>query len=299
MSSSAPHSTPTTSPAFLFYVQEWRSSRSVQRMTFAQRGMYLEMLIEQWDKGCLPDCPLACAEVLGGTEVEWSEAWATLRRKFVDRRSRPRDGIEVHDPSDRDASRQIVNVRLEKVRKARVAYVNAQKLSGKRGGNAKAQKDKRLEASKPIGSLSEPMANPSEPMAMEGKKKEEERKDLISEGNGREVPAPLTNARSKRPIFVGQRLTVFEWMLDDLRRMLGAHFNEFNMDEWFYDLDAKSARAGIVIPQRDGGKWLQEQTLAEASRRGLPIAVALTQGSSKTAGNAAAIARFIARGKPA
>jgi hypothetical protein len=36
------------SPAFLFYVKDWRSSRRVQGMPFAARGMYLEMLIEQW-----------------------------------------------------------------------------------------------------------------------------------------------------------------------------------------------------------------------------------------------------------
>jgi hypothetical protein len=31
------------SPAFLFYVKDWRSSRKVQGMNFATRGMYLEI----------------------------------------------------------------------------------------------------------------------------------------------------------------------------------------------------------------------------------------------------------------
>lgn len=86
-------------------------------------------------------------------------------------------------------------------------------------------------------------------------------------------PLALT-ARSKRPIFSGQRLVVFEWMLDDLMRALGPHGENFGLDQWFFDLDQQAVNSGLVIPQRDGGQWLQAQTLAEAKRRGLPIAVA-------------------------
>jgi hypothetical protein len=83
------------------------------------------------------------------------------------------------------------------------------------------------------------------------------------------------DARSKRPIFTGQRFVVFEWMFDDLMRMLGPHGEAFNLHEWFFELDAKAVEIGQVIPARDGGQWLQAQTLAEAKRRGLPIAVAV------------------------
>lgn len=79
-------------------------------------------------------------------------------------------------------------------------------------------------------------------------------------------------ARSKRPIFTGQRFTVFEWQLDDLRRMLGSHTEGFDLHAWFFDLDAQAVKSAFVIPVRDGGKWLQAQTLAEAKRRGLRIA---------------------------
>lgn len=101
-------------------------------------------------------------------------------------------------------------------------------------------------------------------------------------------------ARSKRPIFKGQRFTVFEWQLDDLSRMLGAHVEAFDLHAWFFDLDAQVHRTGEVIPQRDGGAWLQARTLAEATRRGLPVAIATTH-SSKTAGNLAALQRFAER----
>src|SRR5262245_4425475 len=61
----------TREPAFLFYVNDWRSSRRVAAMTFAERGMYLEMLLEQWDTGSVPGSPAACAKVLGGSITEW------------------------------------------------------------------------------------------------------------------------------------------------------------------------------------------------------------------------------------
>src|SRR5688572_9344285 len=97
-------------PAFQFYVKEWRSSRAVQRMTFAQRGMYLELLVEQWDKGSVPDCPVAVADLLGGTPDEWMAAWPVLRRKFIDRRHKPRkDDAEMPIPTSHDASRRLIN----------------------------------------------------------------------------------------------------------------------------------------------------------------------------------------------
>ena len=110
-------------------------------------------------------------------------------------------------------------------------------------------------------------------------------------------PPTRTSARSKRPIFSGQRFVVFDWMLDDLRKLLGTkNLEAFDLHEWFFTLDARAEASGLIIPQRDGGKWLQEQTLEEASRRGMVVA-AVQPGTGRTAGNAAAIARFIARGQ--
>ena len=106
------------------------------------------------------------------------------------------------------------------------------------------------------------------------------------------------DTRSKRPIFSGGRFVVFDFMLDDLRKMLGPHLESFDLHEWFFTLAAKADAAHIVVPQRDGGKWLMEQTMAEAVRRGLPVAIAST-GTGKTAGNAAALARFAAKGATA
>lgn len=79
------------------------------------------------------------------------------------------------------------------------------------------------------------------------------------------------NARSKHPVYKGQSLVVFDWMLEDLTMMLGPHTEGFHLDEWFQQLDAEAVRSNFIVPKRDKGQWLCEQTLAEARRRGLPM----------------------------
>lgn len=87
--------------------------------------------------------------------------------------------------------------------------------------------------------------------------------------------APLPpDGRSKRPLFTGQRLTVFEWQLDDCMRTLGAYADDFDLHAWFYAVDARLVADGLVIPKRDGGEWLQAQLIDEAQRRGLALKLA-------------------------
>lgn len=87
-------------------------------------------------------------------------------------------------------------------------------------------------------------------------------------------PPSVPTARSKRPIFTGQRVTVFEWMRNECRKTLGPHFDTFDIDEWFHILDAQTVAAEVVVPKRDGGQWLQAQLVAEAQRRGLALRMA-------------------------
>jgi hypothetical protein len=133
---------PDKAPAFQFYIKEWRSSRAVQRMSYAERGMYLEMLIEQADKGSLPDCPATCADLLGGSRDDWMAAWPTLRRNFVVRRSRSED-VEARKY---DPDREIVNLRMSRALRERRAFLLKQKLSGQRGGRASAYKRQKVQA---------------------------------------------------------------------------------------------------------------------------------------------------------
>src|SRR5258708_6456631 len=106
-------------PAFQFYIRDWRSSRKVQVMSFKERGMYLEMLIEQWDKGAAPSSPKACASALGGTEGEWERSWGALSACFSPRK---RDGL-------------LINSKLEAIRRDKRKFIKGQEHSGLRGAD--------------------------------------------------------------------------------------------------------------------------------------------------------------------
>jgi hypothetical protein len=101
-------------------------------------------------------------------------------------------------------------------------------------------------------------------------------------------------ARGKTPIYRGERIVVFDWMLDDLRRMLGEkNLLDFNIDEWFYTLDRRAMQSDLVIPDRDGGAWLKAQTLEEAQRRGLVLASMKEQAAIQPGTSAADLAAHI------
>lgn len=87
-----------------------------------------------------------------------------------------------------------------------------------------------------------------------------------------DVPPPAVTARSKRPVFKGQRLVVFEWQLDDCMQVLGTHTEDFDLHEWFFTIDRSLVASNLVLPKRDGGRWMQTELLKEVKKRRLPIA---------------------------
>lgn len=85
-----------------------------------------------------------------------------------------------------------------------------------------------------------------------------------------------STARSKRPMFCGQRFVVFDWQVEDLIRLLGSQcLQAFDLHEWFFALDARAVQSGELVPQRDNGNWLRQQTLAEVQQRGFQVLAAL------------------------
>jgi len=45
---------PSPRPWFKFWVDEWQTSETVRCLSWAQRGVYLELLCHQWREGSLP-----------------------------------------------------------------------------------------------------------------------------------------------------------------------------------------------------------------------------------------------------
>lgn len=119
-------------------------------MNFATRGMYLEMLLEQWDAGSVPGSPAECAALLGGTPTEWQRSWPKIKPCFTTKKL---NGRSISDG-------RMVNLKLEAVRLDRLRYKKAQAESGLRGAQKRWNKHRAA-----IGSPSEndgsPMANDS------------------------------------------------------------------------------------------------------------------------------------------
>ena len=67
---------------FPFYVKDWLASRSVKRMTLAQRGAYLELLCAQWLDGSLPDDKDELRAILAVAEPEFSKVWSRVEPMF-------------------------------------------------------------------------------------------------------------------------------------------------------------------------------------------------------------------------
>jgi hypothetical protein len=57
-------------PAFQFYSNDWLSSATVNCMTLAQRGAYIQLLAHDWSNDGLPDDPARLAILSGGLD-EW------------------------------------------------------------------------------------------------------------------------------------------------------------------------------------------------------------------------------------
>lgn len=67
---------------FQFHWQRWLLSRKVKAMTFAQRGLYLHLLLEQWADGPLPSDHTALAAICGLSPAEFEAIWRGIAPCF-------------------------------------------------------------------------------------------------------------------------------------------------------------------------------------------------------------------------
>lgn len=69
-------------PYYKWYWRDWRGSRAVQKMTALQRGIYRELLDEQWRLGALQNNPQWLASAAACTIDELIDAWPVLSVMF-------------------------------------------------------------------------------------------------------------------------------------------------------------------------------------------------------------------------
>ena len=69
--------------AFMFYPKDWLADCNVRLMTFAERGMYFDLLCYCWlNNGSLPDNTQALANLIGTSLEEFEAAWPQIKPCF-------------------------------------------------------------------------------------------------------------------------------------------------------------------------------------------------------------------------
>lgn len=232
--------------ALWWWIDRWRKSTAYTDMTLEEQGAYRNLL----DEACLRGGPLPNEDRVLAKACGDPRRWAKVRGPVLLHFVLEADGCW------HNATLEDVIARSAEIRAARAE-------AGRNGGLAKASKrlvntvaNGQQTTSKPPGKT---LANTLAP------------DPIPSETSSPQGPSP-PNARSKRPIFKGNRLVIFEWQLEDLTQMLGSFADSFKLDLWFDTLDKRAMASGEVMPKRDGGRWLMQETLAEVRRRALPIA---------------------------
>lgn len=236
------------SDGFFFNVEKWFASISVQRMSFAERGVYLTMMFEQWRDASksLPDDPQAVADMIAVTDAQAAEvvaAWPVVRPKFE----------PCKPPSTR-----IQNRVIEQTRRKQSENLRKRVEAGRMAGKASAAKRKTHQELVVNQSLTTVEQSSTDKIRLDQIRSEEIRSDQI---------APARDARVNGSGKNFGRVHLHRWQIDALIDRLGELSETFALDEWLDGLNQKLA--GKALP-RDAWVWVQSEFQAEITRRNLP-----------------------------
>jgi hypothetical protein len=80
-----------------------------------------------------------------------------------------------------------------------------------------------------------------------------------------------SSSSSRRPIFTGARMVLFQWQHDELSKSLGKHADAFDVDGWIRKVDAGADASGQVVPvgSHEQWRWIQAQFRQEVTVRQL------------------------------
>jgi uncharacterized protein YdaU (DUF1376 family) len=248
-----------------FWTDRWAGS-SAFLLPMEPRGVYREMLTQSWRRGArLPNDHQAICRAIGATAEEWARSWPLIAPYW-----RVEGGYLVNDTQldVYNEAKARAEGASDRGRKGAAARYQQRHAGAQVSAQAPAQASTQAPARAPLG-ISPPSPSPSPSPIMRRPEKDQA---AAAAATRPQSPRPV-DARSNHPVFKGQRFTIFDWQLEDLMRLLGPHSADFDLHQWFYDLDTAT---GVVLPatREERWAWLQRALVTEARRRGLPVASA-------------------------
>jgi uncharacterized protein YdaU (DUF1376 family) len=247
-------SIPGKSPAFQFYPNDFLADANVIVMTLQERGAYITLVCLCWQQGGLPSEVEKLARLCGSPVSTFQRLWPAIAPCFRTVAN----------------GQRLLHPRLERERQKQRAYRKQQSDKGKLGGRPKKPE---LSTDKAMALQNESRARPDDKAEKSSSSSSSSSNFVLHSSERKSAAAP--DARSKHPVYTSDRFAVFEWQFEELSKMLGAHFEGFDVHSFFDGLTQQSRAAGLVIPKADAWAWLQAEVLAEAKRRGLPMASAV------------------------
>ncbi len=253
-------------PAYLWYPRDFDMDEEVRLMTYEEEGIYRRLLDHQWFHGGIPADVKQIARLVPKVSLgRFQKCWPSMAAKFS-----AQDG-------------RLVNLKLEHVRGERGDYREAKRRAGQASAAARKQRNGSAQPNTPPNSARtdvrteaptapEPAFASASAVPSKNEGTPSPPQDRRTQPDRREP-----NARSKWPVFRGQRLVVFDWQLEDAMGLLGPHLEQFELDAFWQDLDDRCVGEGLIPPARDNGEWLKAELLAEAQRRGLNLRIATAE----------------------
>lgn len=114
---------PEPRPSFHFYAKDWLGSSRVRGLSFAERGLYIDLLAHAWDRPeGLPTDEALLQRLVGADRAEWRKLWPAVRACFQEH-----DGF-------------LINRKLEHVREDSRQFREAKSKAGKASADARAGK---------------------------------------------------------------------------------------------------------------------------------------------------------------
>ena len=116
-------------PAFLMYSKDWLEGTSV--MMPNEKGVYIDLLCHQHQKGELPTDTKRLARMVGLSEKEFERIWIHLKHKFV--RTAKHCYNEklrrvMNERADKGHKNRVIGIFASLIRKSNLSYVDAKKI---------------------------------------------------------------------------------------------------------------------------------------------------------------------------